>query len=153
MTTLRIPRDKLYVALILAALGETTWTIFVGWKLPRHYIANHWDAAWVGIDFAQITLLLLCAWAAWRRRALLILFTAVTGTLLLIDAWFDLTTARKGDVAQSFWQAVLFEIPSAIVMFWTSKRTIHRLAHDMFASDELANLPVRKIPLGPHRPN
>jgi len=38
--------------------------------------------------------LLLTAWAAWRRRQIVILAALVTATLLVTDAWFDVLTAR-----------------------------------------------------------
>ena len=52
-TRLRIARDR---ALDLARdggpagdAGRSTWV-----RLPRHYVANHWDLAWVGLDAAQM---------------------------------------------------------------------------------------------------
>jgi hypothetical protein len=144
---LRIPllRQPLLAVLILAALTETAWTIYLGWRLPRHYVANHWSLAWVGLDVAQIVMLLLSAWAAWRGRALLILFASVTGTLLLVDAWFDVTTARNGGFAESLFFAVVIEIPSAIALFWITWRTIKQLAERVFVGSDLEGVPVRKI--------
>jgi len=43
---LRLPRDPLLTLLASAAVLETGWTIYLGWRLPRHYVANHWDLAW-----------------------------------------------------------------------------------------------------------
>jgi hypothetical protein len=121
----RLPHDPLLTLLTTAALAETAWTIYIGWKLPRHYVANHWDLAWVGLDVAQIAMLLLAAWAAWRGRALLILFASSAGTLLLLDV----------------------EIPSAIALFWITWRSIRKLADTLLVGSEAEGLPVRKIPL------
>jgi hypothetical protein len=139
-----LPRSTLLTVLTLAALLETVWTIYVGWKLPRHYVANHWDLAWVGLDVAQVLMLLGAAWAAWRRRAILILFAASAGTLLVLDAWFDVTTARRGDVFKSLLMALILEIPSALVLFWIAWRTIGLLTREAFA-----NVRIWRITLPP----
>jgi hypothetical protein len=137
----------LFSVLTTAALLETGWTVYIGWKLPRHYVANHWDLAWVGLDVAQIALLLLAAWAAWRGRALLILFASSLATLLLLDAWFDITTARNGGLGQSVLLALVVEIPSAIALFWITWRSIKDLASSLLVGSAAEGLPFRKIPL------
>ncbi len=142
---LRLPRNPLLTLLATAALVETAWTIYIAWRLPRHYVANHWDLAWVGLDIAQVIMLLLAAWAAWRGRALLILFATAAGTLLLVDAWFDVTTARNGGFAQSVLFAFAIEIPAAIALFLITWRTIKELAKSIFVAEEVRGLPIRKI--------
>ncbi len=142
---LRLPRNPLLTVLATAALVETAWTIYIAWRLPRHYVANHWDLAWVGLDIAQVIMLLLAAWAAWRGRALLILFATAAGTLLLVDAWFDVTTTRNGGLAQSVLFALLIEIPAAVALFLITWRTIKDLANSMFVADEVRGVPIRKI--------
>jgi hypothetical protein len=116
--------------LTVGALAETAWTAYLGLRLPRHYTAEHWDLAWVGLDTAQVLMLLLAAWAAWRRRAVLIVFACAAGTLLLVDAWFDVTTARYSDFEQSA-ISLAIEIPSAIVLFWIAYRTFSRLTRSL----------------------
>ena len=123
-STLRAVRWSVLRLLTLGALVETAWTIYVGADLPRHYVANHWDVAWVGIDAAQVVMLSASAWAAWRRHSLLVVFASSSATLLLVDAWFDVTTARHGDVAQSLLLAALVEVPSAIVLAWVALRSL-----------------------------
>ena len=142
---LRLPRNPLLTVLATAALVETAWTIYIAWRLPRHYVANHWDLAWVGLDIAQVIMLLLAAWAAWRGRALLILFATAAGTLLLVDAWFDVTTARNGGFAQSGLFALLIEVPAAVALFLITWRTIKELANSIFVADEVRGVPIRKI--------
>lgn len=144
---LHLPRDPLLALLASAAVVETAWTVYIGWRLPRHYVANHWALAWVGLDVAQIVLLLLAAWAAWRGRALLILFASSAGTLLLLDAWFDVTTARNGGFLQSLLFAVILEVPSAIVLFWITWRSIKELSNSIFVVSEVKGVPLRKLRL------
>ncbi len=140
----RLQRSSLLTLLIVSALLEAAWTVYLGWRLPRHYIADDWRAAWVGLDAAQVLMLLGAAWAAWRRRALLIVFTTAAGTLLLVDAWFDVMTARGGDFDQSL--AFLFlEIPWALVLFWVSYRVMYQ-----FANAHFDGVAVRKIMIPHH---
>ena len=117
--TVRVP---LLALLTSVAAVEVVWTIFLGFHLPRHYVANHWDMAWVGIDVMEIVLLIVTAWLAWRVKPQFIILASVTGTVLLFDAWFDVTTARRGDVVQSAWLAGVTEIPIAAVLFWSAWR-------------------------------
>ena len=120
--TVRVIRWSLLRLLTVGALLEMVWTIYVGYKLPRHYVANHWDVAWVGIDAAEVLLLSASAWAAWRRNTLLVIFATASATLLLLDAWFDVTTALHGDVFQGILLAGLVEVPSAAVLLWVAHR-------------------------------
>lgn len=140
-----MPRDPLLSVLIVAALAETAWIVYLALILPQHYVAQHWALAWVGLDVAQVIMLLGCAWAAWRRRALLIPFSVSAGTLLVLDAWFDVTTARHGAFAQSLGLALGLEVPSAILLFWIARRTVKALAGATFFDREMARGPVRKI--------
>ncbi|HVB71314.1 MAG TPA: hypothetical protein VND83_07425 [Acidimicrobiales bacterium] len=127
-------RDTLLSTFAVVAVAETAWTVYLGVSLPRHYVANHWDLAWVGMDAAQVAVLLLAAWAAWRRRAVLIVFACASGTLLLVDAWFDVTTARYSDVDQSLWSLVV-ELPLAAMMFWVARRIYLRLVSASVTED------------------
>jgi hypothetical protein len=107
---------------------EVLWTVYLALRLPPHYVANHWALAWVGFDIGQIVLMLLSAWTAWRRRAMFIIYSSMLATLFIIDAWFDVTTARRGDAGFSKLSAGLLEIPFAVLLLWAAVRTIHRIA-------------------------
>lgn len=73
------------VVLSCVILAEMAWTIYLGAQLPRTYIAEHWDVAWVGLDLAEIAMLAGTAWAAWKRRAILVGFAVAAATLLVVD--------------------------------------------------------------------
>jgi len=140
-------RDRLLTGLIAGAVLEIIWTVYLGWHLPRHYVVHHWDLAWVGLDVAEIVALLGAAWAAWRRRAVLILFSIVSATLLLVDAWFDVTTANHASYTESFVVAVFLEIPAAAALLWVAKRAARVLLTTQFTRDHLQTMPFRKVPL------
>ncbi len=143
-------RDPLLVMLVAAALFEVAWIVYLGFSLPPHYRAAHWAAAWIGLDVAEVTALLLAAWAAWRRRAILALFTSSAGTMLLIDAWFDVTTARRGDALQSVLLAVFAELPAALLLYWVTHRVIRHINLRRMERGGLEH--VRDLPLGPIDP-
>lgn len=124
--TVRVIRWSLLRLLTLGVLIEMIWTIYVGYQLPRHYVANHWDVAWVGLDVAEVLMLSASAWAAWRRNTLLVIFASASATLLMIDAWFDVTTARRGDVVQGILLAGIVEVPSALVLLWVAHRVLRQ---------------------------
>lgn len=128
MTNGRNAGQRLMILLIAAAALEVLWTIYLGLRLPRHYVAHHWDMAWVGLDVGQIAMMLLAAWTAWRRRAMFIIYASVLATLLVMDAWFDVTTAHQGDIGSSGLSAGFLEVPFAIILFWFAGRAIHRVA-------------------------
>ncbi len=146
----RLSRDPLLSALTVAAILETAWTVYIAFSLPRHYVAVHWAIAWVGLDVGEVATLLAAAWAAWKRRAILALFTSSAGTMLLVDAWFDITTARHGDQLQSSLSALLIEIPSAIALYWVTQRTIRQINRQSMDAAGLHS--VRHLPLDPIDP-
>ncbi len=150
MTTRLVPhsrRDRLLALLLLGAVLEIVWAVYLGWKLPRHYVAAHWALAWVGLDVAEVVMLLGAAWAAWRQRAVLIVFSIAAATMFLLDAWFDVTTANHGDELQSVALAVFIEVPSAAVLLWVARRAAVRLLATHVPDDGLFSTAVRKVQL------
>ncbi|MGH3732197.1 MAG: hypothetical protein ACRDVC_02285 [Acidimicrobiales bacterium] len=141
----RSRRDRLLVALLTGAFLEIIWCIYLGLVLPPHYVAHHWALAWIGLDVAEVSMLFASAWAAWRQRALLILFTIVGATLFLLDAWFDVTTANHGDVTQSLVLAAFLEVPSAIALLWVARRAVIRFLLTHRAED--VTTPFHKLVL------
>jgi hypothetical protein len=135
-------RTRLLTLLTGAACVEILWAIYIGFELPPRYVAVHWNLAWVGLDVAQIAMLLATAWAAWHRRAVLMLYATAAGTLLLVDAWFDITTARRGSEMQSVLFAVLLEVPFAIILFWLTRQTVRQIT-----SDRYENTPIYRVPI------
>jgi hypothetical protein len=116
----RLDLRKNWPAAILAAaaLVLIPWAIALGQMLPSRHVANHWDAAWTGFDVILACSLLATAWAAVRRRDLLKGLAAVSGTLLLCDAWFDILTSSGGtDLEVAIVLAVFGELPLALICF------------------------------------
>lgn len=116
----KLDLSRNWPAAILAAAAVVLipWAIALGQMLPSRHVADHWDAAWTGFDIILALALLATAWSFVRRRDLSRGLAAVSGTLLLCDAWFDVLTASSGtDLEIAILLAVLGEVPLAAVCF------------------------------------
>jgi hypothetical protein len=106
-------------AFLLCAVVLLPWTGFLFFSLPRHYVANHWQLAWGGFDIGLGLGLATTAVAVARRSPFAEVTAAITGTLLVCDAWFDVLTSRgASDIAQAAVEAALVELPLAALCFW-----------------------------------
>jgi hypothetical protein len=101
------------------------WIAILLLTLPARYTSSDWRAVWVGLDIAELLGFAAIAWAAWRQRQIVIFFMIMTGTLLLCDAWFDLTLSYgSSDFTASVLSAVLAELPLAFLMFAAARRLV-----------------------------
>jgi hypothetical protein len=116
----RVQAAPRWVAPVFAVLGAATmpWTAYLAMSLPQQANAHHYRVAWVGFDIMLVVVLLATAYAAWRGRPLVGLLAASAGTMLVVDAWFDVTTARHSDLAAAILSAALVELPLAGVCGW-----------------------------------
>ena len=104
--------------LALIGLGLVPWAIWLTTVLPSHEVADHWDLAWGGFDLLLAAALLATAVAAWRGSPLLEAAAACTGTLLIVDAWFDLLTSGDHDLPYAIVLAIVAELPLAAFCLW-----------------------------------
>ena len=112
----------LYLAL---AVLLVPWTVYLGIILPDHTTSAHWDVAWVGFDASIVGSLTLTAWAAYRRTNWVEASATATATLLLVDAWFDCTTAHgTADVVQALVEAAVVELPLAALSIWIARNAV-----------------------------
>ena len=133
------------ICLILAA-----WVAILALTLHKHFIVRHWPAVWVGLDLAELAAFAATAWAAWKQRQIVIVFMIITGTLLLADAWFDLALDYgSGGFVLSVLEAVLVEIPLALILFAAARRltrlTVYSLMRLQGISGPLP--PLHRVPL------
>ena len=119
-------RRRVLIAACLA--GIVLLSIWIGVlevKLPRDYRAGGWRAAWVGFDIGLLLVFAATAWAAWRRRQVLIVCLIVLATLLCCDAWFDITLdwGTRGFMV-SVLSAAVIELPLAVVALIGARRLL-----------------------------
>ena len=111
----RIPLPR-WVTLLLAlvAVALAPWILYLTFSLPSRHVTFHYDTAWVGFDVALLASFAATAWAAFRGSQWLVPLAAVTGTMLVCDAWFDIVTSRTGsEMWEAIAEAALAELPLA----------------------------------------
>lgn len=109
-----------WVAPVFAVLGCATvpWTVYLSVTLPLHARTHHYRLAWVGFDVLLAAMLLATAYAAWRGRPFVGPLAASVATMLVVDAWFDVTMSGRPGVADAIVSATLVELPLAAVCGW-----------------------------------
>ena len=116
-----VPR---WVAPVFGGLGLLTipWVAHLALTLPARSMAGHYRAAWVGLDAMLVFALLRTAYLAWRGRDDVSVPAAVTATLLVVDAWFDVMTAHgPRGIATAVAMALFIELPLATVCLWLAR--------------------------------
>jgi hypothetical protein len=82
----------------------------------------------VGFDMMMLLAVMLTALFAFRRSWWVSLSSMSVFTLLIVDGWFDILTARPGmQTLQAVLLALLVELPLALVSLWLS----YRVARDL----------------------
>lgn len=116
-----IPR---WCSVLLLALGALTlpWTAGLAVVLPSSERTAHYDVSWAGFDLMLCALLLYTGWNTLRRREQSELSAAMTGTLLIVDAWFDVLGAPDtGQFLTALAMALFVELPLAGFCFWITR--------------------------------
>jgi len=104
------------------AVGILPWTVWLGLSLPARTVSERWNLAWVGFDVALFLALAGTALAAYRRSTWVVATATAAATLLICDAWFDVTTSRsRGELMVALGQAVLMELPLAGICLWIAR--------------------------------
>jgi hypothetical protein len=113
----RIPIPRWVTPLLaLTAVGLVPWTLYLTFTLPSRQVTEHYDVAWVVFDIALLSVIAITAYFAVRGSEWLVPFAAVTGTMLVCDAWFDVVTSIGGnDWVEAVLEAIFAELPLAAV--------------------------------------
>jgi hypothetical protein len=126
------------------------WAAYLAATLPTQQRAHAWNVAWVGFDVGLILAFATAAWSGWRSRQLVITACLVTATLLLCDAWFDLTLSwGSGEEAASIITAAIAEVPIAIYLLTIYHRLLRSVTSQIWRDRGRAGEapPLRKVPL------
>jgi hypothetical protein len=125
----RTLRHWVIAAFAAAGIGLLPWTIWLSESLKPHHVTNRWDIAWSGFDTGLALFFLATAYAAYKRSPWVGALAAATGTMLVIDAWFDIVLESHADeLRQSIMLAIFAELPAAAFCFWVAMRTERFLA-------------------------
>jgi hypothetical protein len=117
-----------------AGIGLLPWAFWLSASLPPTHHSAHWDLAWSGFDVALAACFCGTAIAAYRRAVGWAgTFAAATGTMLVVDAWFDVILESRGnELGTALVEALVFELPAAAICFWLAFRTerfVSRVLH------------------------
>ncbi|GHB24434.1 hypothetical protein GCM10010331_08010 [Streptomyces xanthochromogenes] len=108
-------RPRLATVLTGAGLALVPWMVVLARTLPQTTQVSNWSTAWVGLD-ALLAVGLTGTGVLLRRndpRAAQV--AAATAAVLLVDAWFDVTTAAPGkELATALTLALTAELPMAV---------------------------------------
>ena len=112
---MRIPLSRrVTLVLALVAVGLVPWILYLTFTLPSRHVTFHYDTAWIGFDVALLASFTATAWATFRGSHWLVPLAAVSGTMLVCDAWFDIVTSQSGgDMWEAVAEAALAELPLA----------------------------------------
>lgn len=115
--------------LVACGLALLPWLYVLATGLPATATAAHWPVAWVGLDALEALGLIATGLLAARGDRRHALAAAATATLLVVDAWFDTTTAAPGgDFATAVAMALGAELPLATLCGRLALRTLSRPA-------------------------
>ncbi len=131
----RTLRDWVVVVFAAIALGLLPWAVWLGTTLRPDHTTHRWDVVWTGYDVGLALAFGLTAISAWRRSLWVGPFAATAGTLLLVDAWFDVILESHGnDLRMAIFEAVFAEIPVAALCYWIAYRTERFLARVVYVT-------------------
>jgi hypothetical protein len=141
-----LARRRLLI-LTLVALGGVLllpWVGYLAISLPDASRAEAWKTAWVGFDLILAAVLMLTAWLGFHRRLLTTLGMIVAATMLLVDAWFDLTLSFRTDEWGASIVTSFLEIPFAILLLISARAILRR---SMTTVARLRGSPTTRVPL------
>lgn len=116
--------SELFIVMGVALAG---WIVYLAVELPARNTNLHYALTWVGFDMGLLAAIGSTAWLATRLDPRVTLAANATATMLLVDAWMDITSsASTGALLLSVAFAVLLELPIALISL--------RIAHTITAS-------------------
>ena len=125
---------------LIVAVGLIVWTVFLALSLPKENLEHHYRLTWTGFDLIEVLAIYLTAHWAFRLDARVVYPATVVATLLVADAWFDVTTSTTAEAAtQALILALLVELPAAAFSLYVAHRVGRRVR-------ELAHLEHGQVP-------
>ncbi|MGW7243780.1 hypothetical protein [Streptomyces sp. NPDC054804] len=149
-STLRRRHRRAVGQFALCVIVLVPWTVYLAVSLPDRYEARYWPMVWVGFDIMLLVSLAGAGAAVWLRRQALVPMSFAAATLLVCDAWFDISLSLgRGDVWGSIASAVLVELPLAFLLVMRARRVLKFSARLAWQRLGLAGEPppLYKMPL------
>lgn len=100
--------------LIVFGVCLVPWLILIAIELPASSAAAHWRVTWAGIDALEAGGLITLGTLLVRGHRPHAVLASATATLLMMDAWLDITTASGGgELSAALVLALCAELPVA----------------------------------------
>lgn len=97
-----------------AGLALVPWMLVLARTLPQSTEVSNWATAWIGLDVMLAAGLTGTGLLLRRRDARVVPVAAATAALLVMDAWFDVTTSAGSEQALALLLAAGVELPLAV---------------------------------------
>ena len=115
---LSVPSWPASVYIILSVI-LLPWTIYLGATLPVHHLSTHWDVSWAGLDVGLVVTMLATGTLAYVKSRWIAITSSTVGSLLLVDAWFDVISQRPGlQLHEAIFLAIFIELPLAFMSYY-----------------------------------
>ncbi len=126
--TATLPRRRwrqrlLSLALLVSGAGLVPWLTYLAITMPARTSVSDWSAAWVGLDVMEAVGLAATGWLVRRGDPRRSLAAAATAMLLVVDAWFDISTASSG-LTGAVAMAACAELPMAALCSVVAYRAV-----------------------------
>ncbi|WP_405780940.1 hypothetical protein [Streptomyces sp. NBC_00859] len=109
-------RPHLSTVLTCCGAALVPWMFVLAKTLPRTTEVSNWSTAWVGLDALLAVGLGGTGYLLKRKDPRAASAAGATGALLLMDAWFDVTTSAPGpQLTGAVTLAVCAELPLAAI--------------------------------------
>ncbi len=113
-------------AFVVIAAVLVPWGVYLAVSLPERAVSENYRLTWVGFDLFLVLAVSRVAWLAARRDPRIALGAIVVATLLVVDAWFDVTTSAPGSArTTAVLSALLLELPGAVTSGLLAHRALH----------------------------
>jgi len=120
-------RRFLPIAFTCGGAAMIPWLGVLGYVLPQAAIAAHWNVAWIGLDALEAFGLLATGRLIARGDRRYAVTATLTGTALLVDAWFDvLTSTSRSELLVAAVMAGAVELPLCCLCYFLAWRAIPR---------------------------
>ena len=134
----------------VCAAALVPWTIYLGLSLPADFNTRHWAVAWTGFDVLELLALGATAYFGWKRRQALIASAIAAATLLICDAWFDITlNLGTSQIWWSLGSAAFIELPLAFFLIHRVTLLMRLMMMRYYPAVDERGKPIRltRIPL------
>jgi len=110
---------------VAAAVVLIPWIVYLFTSTQQVVVTKHSRLVWGGFDCFLVIGFALTAYRVARRSPRGAITAAATGTMLFVDAWFDVLTSRRPvDQVTAVLMAVFAEIPCGLICFHVARRII-----------------------------